>query len=139
MQSQSLGLRKNLWQIEPAVNAAERFLCSQSRAFSSLQTSVSKSSSLVLRLSQQNVIFYAVLRLRLRQNMHTLSFLRFDMRYYFLAVVASEPSNVLDSNTGREGLRVGEIDVEWSVVAAIEELLFRADATSVLSKRSLRP
>lgn len=71
--------------------------------------------------------------------MHPLSSLRFDMRYYFVAVVASEPSNVLDSNTGREGFRVGEIDVEWSVVAAIEELPFRADAASVLSKISLRP
>jgi len=119
------------------VNAAERFLWSQSRAFSSLKTSVSKSSSLVLGLSQQYVIFHTVLSLR--QNLHTLSFLRFDMRYYFVAAVASEPSNVLDSNTGRESLRAGEIDVEWSVVAAIKELLFRADANSVLSKRSLRP
>lgn len=66
------------------------------------------------------------------QNMHTLSFLRFDMRYYFVAVVASEPSNVLDSNTGREGLRVGEIDVKRIVVAAIEELPFHADVVFVL-------
>ena len=71
--------------------------------------------------------------------MHALSSLRFDMRYHFVAVVASEPSNILDSNTGRESLRVGEIDVEWSVIAAIEELPFRADATSVLSKRPFRP
>lgn len=61
------------------------------------------------------------------------------MRYYFVPVVTSKPSNVLDSNTGREGFRIGEIDLEWRVVAAIEELPVRADAASVLSKRSFRP
>jgi hypothetical protein len=60
------------------------------------------------------------------------------MYYYFVAVVASDPSNVLDSNTSCESLRVTELDVKWSVIATVKELLPCAEAALALVGVSLK-